>query len=158
MDLSPEKIRSLCDWRQRTSKSQSQSLGEIQELLDLRVGRLGREDYDMDGHFAYPPNPADFDPDLINDELPEERYRALIHGADPTKEELELWTDRMSETVFENDAGWFHFYLWRVDLPNETIYFRTLHGDGGIMDTFHGPYSSIREALDEAATVAVNPR
>lgn len=158
MDLSTETIGSLCDWRQRTSKHQSQSLREIQELLDLRVGSLGREDYELDGHFTYPPNPADFDPDLIEGELPKERYSALIQGADPTKEELELWTDRVSESAFENDGGWFHFYLWRVDLPNEKIYFRTLHGDGGILDTFHGPYSSIEEALDEAAALEVNPR
>jgi hypothetical protein len=47
--------------------------------------------------------------------------------------------------------------LWRVELSEGTIYFRSLHGDGGTLDAFDGPFNNEKEALEEAANLELNP-
>ena len=158
MDLSPEQVGAVTEWRKKSSGRKTASLGEIQGILGLEKGCIARDDYELDGHFAFPVDEPDFDPDYIQDDLTPNRYDALIGGAKPTSKELKRWSDEKESLVFEEDGWWFHFYLWRVDLPEETLYFRSLHGDGGVLDYFDGPYRTEKQALDDASNLELNPR
>ena len=75
---------------------------------------------------------------------------------EPLKESAPL--ARHLASLHCQDCGWYHFYLWKVELPDEQIYFRSLHGDGGILDVFDGPFESEEEALIDAGNLEWNPR
>ena len=158
MNLSPEQVKAVAEWRKKSLGRGSVPLSEIQVILGLEGGfASGGGDYELDGHFAFPVDESGFCPEYIEDELTPERCEALVEGAKPTSKELKLWKDKKESLVFEEDGWWFHFYLWRVDLPEETLYFRSLHGDGGILDDFDGPFLTKEEALADAANVDISP-
>jgi hypothetical protein len=157
MNLTPEQISSMARWHSLTPKRKA-NLTEVQKILALEEGSFAGDDYDLDGQFAFPADKADFDPEYIENELDSDRYEALSEGQSPTDEELELWKKKKESLIFEEDDGWFHFYIWRVDLSDKTIYFRSLHGDGGILDYFNGPFTSEEDALKGAANIVMNPR
>lgn len=158
MHLSIEQIADVARWWAELSKRKRPDLAEIQNLLGLGNGSLARDDYALDGHFSYPVDSANFDPDDIEEELEPSRYEALTGGQKPTAEELRLWTQKKNSQVFDGDNGWYHFYLWKIDLPEGPIYFRSFHGDGGILDSFHGPFKSEEQALADAGNLERNPR
>ena len=106
---------------------------------------------------AFPVDESKFDPEYIDSELAPERREALTDGAKPTPEEVKRWKEKKESLVFQEDGSWFHFYIWRVDLAEETLYFRSLHGDGGILDDFDGPFLTQEEALAGAANVDISP-
>jgi hypothetical protein len=103
-------------------------------------------------------DPQDFEPDEIENQLTPERYEALQNGDSATPGEVELWVKEKTERIFEDEGGWYHFYLWRVALPEETIYFKSLHGDGGYVDGFEGPFPSEEAALGKDSNLQLNPR
>ena len=74
-------------------------------LLGLRSGLLAREDYELDGHFAYPSDQAEFDPDYIEDELGTSRCEEISSGQNPTENELRIWAEKKDSLVFE-ECGW----------------------------------------------------
>ena len=165
MNLSPEQLSAIASWqagsrklKQGALKRKQRDLAEVQEILGLQSGSIAREDYELDGHFAYPTDVAKFDPDDIEEELDPSRYEEISSGQEPTADELQIWAKKKDSLVFEGDCGWYHFYLWRIDFPNEQLYFRSLHGDGGILDFFDGPFGSEEEALDGAGNLEINPR
>lgn len=158
MNLSTEQLSAIAHWRARSLAHKQRDLREIQELLGLQNGSFAREDYELDGHFAYPADPADFDPDYIEDELGQSRYDEIVSGKAPTEGELRMWAKKKDSLVFEEDSCWNHFYLWKVELPDEELYFRSLHGDGGFLDDFDGPFVSEEAALDGAGNLEINPR
>jgi hypothetical protein len=157
MNLSQEQISSIDYWYSQVAKKKA-NLTEVQKILDLEEGSFAGDDYELDGQFAFPADKADFDPEYIEHELDPDRYEVLSEGQPPTDEELELWKKKKESLIFEEDDGWFHFYIWRVDLPDKTIYFLSLHGDGGILDYFYGPFTSEEDALKGAANIEMNPR
>ena len=157
MNLSSMQITAVSQWHAQSSRCQEPDLKEVQRILGLENGCIARDDYELDGHFAYPVDPADFDADYIADELTADRYSELSEGATPTEEETALWKQKKENLVFEEDGCWHHFYLWRVDLSEGTIYFRSLHGDGGALDAFDGPFNNEQEALKEAANLELYP-
>jgi len=156
MKLSAEQISTIANWRAKSRKREQRNLEEIQMLLGLQSGSLARDDYELDGHFAYPADQADFDPDYIEDELGATRYEEISSGQNPTEAELRIWAEKKDSSVFEEDGWWHHFYLWKVDLPDEQLYFRSLHGDGGLLDEFDGPFGSEEEALYDAGNLEIN--
>ena len=157
MNLSPEQVKAVADWRKKSLGRGSAPLSEIQVILGLEGGGIGGNDYEVDGHFAFPVDESEFDPEYIESELAPERREALIDGAKPTPEEVKRWKEKKESLVFQEDGSWFHFYIWRVDLAEETLYFRSLHGDGGILDDFDGPFLTQEEALAGAANVDISP-
>jgi len=157
MNLSQEQISSMARWYSQVTKRES-NLTEVQEILDMGGGSRAGRDYELDGHFAFPVDKADFCPEYIEYELDPDRYEPLSNGQQPTDEAIALWKKKTESLIFMGDSGWFHFYIWRVDLPDKTIYFRSLHGDGGILDYFNGPFTSEEDALKEAANIELNPR
>jgi hypothetical protein len=148
----------MARWMAGNGKGTRPDLKKVQEILGLGNGSVARDDYESDGHFAYPADTADFDPDYIEDELGPSRYEEISNGLEPTPEELEIWAKKRNSLVFEEDGGWYHFYLWKVELSDEQIYFRSLHGDGGILDCFDGPFENEDEALIDAGNLEFNPR
>lgn len=158
MKLSPEQSSAMARWHVLSSGRKIADLQEAQKILGLEHGQIAADDYELDGHFAFPVDTAEFDPDDIEDKLAPSRYDALTEGQRPTAEELEIWKEKKESLVFEQDGGWFHFYLWRIDLPEGPIYFRSLHGDGGFLDYFDGPFSSEEETLADAGHVELSPR
>jgi hypothetical protein len=158
MELSSKQLFAVADWRKKHLNRRQNNLEEIQEILGLQSGLIAREDYELDGHFAFPPDASEFDPDYIENELGQSRYEAICCGQKPTESELSLWLKKKNLLVFEEDGNWYHFYLWKIDLPDEHVYFRSLHGDEGILDQFSGPFKSKKEALADAGSVEINPR
>ena len=158
MKLSTEQISAVARWRAKSRNGKQGNIEEIQELLGLQRGSLAGDEYELDGHFAYPADRADFDPDYIEGELGASRYEEISSGQNPTEEELSMWAEKKDSLVFEDDGWWYHFYVWRVDLPEEQLYFRSLHGDGGLLDEFDGPFGSEEEALQGAGNLELNPR
>ena len=158
MKLSVEQLSIIANWRTKSRKCEQPNLEEIQMLLGLQGGSQGREDYELDGHFAYPADQVDFDPDYIEDELGVTRYEEISSGQNPTEDELRIWAEKKDSLVFEEDGWWYHFFLWKVEFPDEQLYFRSLHGDGGLLDEFDGPFGSEEEALYGAGNLEINPR
>ena len=158
MKLSTSQITAATQWRAEFSGRKGTDLTEIQEILGLENGSVARVDYELDGHFALPADPSEFDPDYIEAELGPPRYLEISREQKPTLAELEMWANKMNSLVFEEDRCWYHFYVWRVDLLGDTVYFRSLHGDDGILDRFDGPFKSEKSALADAGNLELNPR
>jgi hypothetical protein len=131
------------------------SLDELQTILGLEKMSYGRDDYELDGHFAFAPDPRSFDPEKIEGLLDPALFKELSRRKKPNRKELELWIAKWKSEVFTDDSGWFHFYIWKIDLPNFSIYFRSLHGDGGYHDHFDGPFESVSDALADAGALDI---
>ncbi len=145
-------------WRAESSKGKNLNLEMVQAILGLQEGSIARDDFELDGHFAYPADTSDFNPDDIEEKINPSRYEELSHGQKPTDSEVRLWAQTKNSSVFEGDSGWYHFYLWKIDLPDEKLFFRSLHGDGGIVNEFDGPFGSEVDALDGSGNLELNPR
>jgi len=158
MKLTAEQLSLMVRWKSDSKKGKKLDLKKAQEILGLQNGAIAPDDYELDGHFAYPVDTAEFDPDEIEDQLGPSRYEEITNGQKPTDRELSIWAEKKNSEVFEEDGWWYHFYLWKIDLPDEQLYFRSLHGDGGILDAFNGPYGSEAQALEEAGALELNPR
>jgi len=156
MNLSFDQAKSITEWHNRCSEKSIFDLSEVQDILGLRDGYIARDDYEVDGHFAFPADPKNFDSNYIEEDLAPDRYNNLINGQEPSEEEIKIWKEKKDSLVFEEDGYWFHFYLWLVDLPEGPVYFRSLHGDQGILDRFDGPFNSEKEALADAGNLKVN--
>jgi hypothetical protein len=156
MILNAEQLTAISIWWAESRKQVCPNLCAVQEILELKNGALARDDYELDGHFAHPPDIANFDPDYIEEELGQFRYEEICNGQKPTDDELGIWMEKKNASVFEEDGWWYHFYIWLVNLPDARLYFRSLHGDGGKLDRFDGPFSSEREALADAGNVEIS--
>jgi hypothetical protein len=153
MELTSEQqiaVQSWFDkWRKAKGRKKKELLSELPEVIGIeRTGAFSRDDYEGSGQFSYPPDDRDFDPDSIYDSLSPARYEKLSDGGKPTKQELEIWREKKIEDEFMGDGGWWHYFVWRIDIGDQSLYFLSLHGDGGIMDGFRGPYHCHDEALD----------
>ncbi len=148
MKLTTEQSRAMRDWYGRYSGGEEASKGEVAEILQVSSGP---PDYDFDGIWVDEVDPEDFDPDDIADELTERRLERLQEGAEPTKKEIRIWTEKRYEDLLMGDGPrTYHFYLYKIHVDRKVLWFLSLHGCGGCMDDFSGPYDSKREALSGA--------
>ena len=156
MNLSSEQLKSLSEWQKESEKRGVADITMVQELLGLWRGAIARDDYELDGQFAFPPDSDKFDSNDIAEELGRARYEAIVGGQSPTDEDVRVWLQKKNDLAFSGDGGWYHFYLWRVDLPDGLLYFRSLHGDGGALAAFDGPYWDQKAALSDAGSLEIN--
>lgn len=152
MKLSEDQLQKIAKCLLVSKRHRRRSLAEIRDILEV----TGRDDYELDGHFAFPPTLRSFEPERIEELLEPTRFTELSRRGKPTSQEFDLWRAKWKSEIFTNEAGWYHFYLWKVDLPKAPIFFRSLHGDGGYLDHFHGPYRSAAEALADAGALEIN--
>jgi hypothetical protein len=94
------------------------------------------------------PNPADFQPDILEEWIDEERLNELYDGALPTAEELELWERLEFKARSESlDAPCFHLVsVWMYpDKENTRLVWAYLHADHWDIWERIGPYRTIPE-------------
>lgn len=63
MNLSSEQLKSLSEWQKESEKRGVADITVVQELLGLWRGAIARDDYELDGQFAFPPELDKFDAD-----------------------------------------------------------------------------------------------
>jgi hypothetical protein len=66
MNLSSRQIKFLTEWNSNSLGRNIYDLSEVQEILGLREGCIARDDYELDGHFAFPADPKDFGLFVVN--------------------------------------------------------------------------------------------
>ena len=95
------------------------------------------------------PDPEEFDPTLLEDQLSEYRFEELVEGGDePTPEEIAAWQEAHMELASADAAGGLYTTLgWDVrDDKGRQRWLVTLHVDRGSFEQVAGLFRSREEA------------
>jgi len=138
MKLSKEQIIAADIWLDKF-ESGSATLWGLCDIINLTGCNIPDTFSDM-GQFVPPPDDSEFNPDLLDGDIKESRLEELQDGAKPNAKELELWRESHIEVALMGDSEWFAYYVWEVPFSKGSLYFYSLHGDGGVIDDFVGPF------------------
>jgi hypothetical protein len=136
--------------REKVEKWKAESPEDLTALKDIlwEGGTSFRDDYDLQGHICLmDADSVEFDADEVAD-----RFN-LDDGEKLEKKQIEEYQAEKLREMFDDCCdGWvYHFYLYKLEISNHVIWIRTLHGDGGCLDSFDGPFESQVDCVRDAS-------
>jgi len=152
MHLAGDELFRADQWLEGIGNADPEKLSREEAATILEIMGLGFSfpfnnlTYEADGNFAPAARAEEFFEERIEALLEPERFQAIAGGSQPTAQEIQTFLDEENKMRMEDEMP-FHFYVWKIRFSKGDRYFRSLHGDGGLMDHFFGPFLSLEEAM-----------
>jgi hypothetical protein len=139
--IGPFSAADLLAFRARTGVTPPTLKDILREFGELSIGTA---------MFIHGLEAWNFDPEeLEGSDMPQERLDALLDGAVPSSDDIEMWRQEVRRSIADSGEGsWNPALLCSVTGDDGiTIYAVALQQDGGSWDALFGPFASADEAL-----------